>query len=310
MKTPFKRAIVYDIETGGLNVEHNNITEIAMVAVDLESLEIIDEVSVLIKPRLNLSNRLDDMHNEAKVLYKECSEKNDNGEKFLSFAGNNYTVMDSTEAILEPLKDFHSMIDKMYAKKILSLTDIIKLLQDPRYSDITKLYFNKAYNKEALDVTGISTELLVSDGVEYEEAYNIIKGTIDKHKLGNSKPIIAGHNIGSLPRRILKGKEVKPDGFDNPFMEKFFHENGDCWFSSINDVIIDTLKMARLKWRELPNYALGTCANELGMTLENAHRALPDTIANAKVLIKMLKSLRGEGAGQSTYTRKKFNLNY
>lgn len=310
MKSPYKRIIVYDLETGGLKTEYNNITEIAMVAIDLENLSIVEEMSLLIKPRIDLSNREEDIYKEAKVLYKECSEKDDDDNKYLSYGGNKYSVMASTEAIEEDLRAFYEMVSEMYPNNILELSDIINLLQTEKYSNIMKLYFNKAYNPEALQVTGISLDDLVKDGLEFEDAYNEISKMIDRHTIGNSKPIIAGHNIGSLPRRIVKGREVKPDGFDNPFMEKFFKENGDDWFYRVNDLIMDTLKMARLRWPELSNYRLGTCANELGLTLVGAHRALPDTIANAKFLIKMLRDCRGEGNSSNNYTRKKFNLNY
>ena len=309
MKSPFKTILVYDLETGGLKVEHNNITELAMVAIDMETLEIVDEMSVAIKPHLILEPDAD-LTKDAKMLYKNLSTKGDDGNKFLQFGEQRLTVMDSVEALLEPLTNFWEYVNKTYIEKILRLSDILELLNNANHKDIAKLYFNNAYNPEALEVTKISTKFLIEEGVEYEEAYRKVKEMLDKHKVGNSKPIIAGHNIGSLPRRIIKGKEVKPDGFDNPFMEKFFANNKDDWFFSVNDLIMDTLKMARIKWAELPSYNLGTCANEYGLTLVDAHRALPDTIFNAKVLIKMLRDLRGEGSGSSTYERKKFNLNY
>ena len=309
MKSPFKTILVYDLETGGLKVEHNNITELAMVAIDMETLEIVDEMSVAIKPHLILEPDAD-LTKDAKMLYKNLSTKGDDGNKFLQFGEQRLTVMDSVEALLEPLTNFWEYVNKTYTEKILRLSDILELLNNANHKDIAKLYFNNAYNPEALEVTKISTKFLIEEGVEYEEAYHKVREMLDKHKVGNSKPIIAGHNIGSLPRRIVKGKEVKPDGFDNPFMEKFFVNNNDDWFFSVNDLMMDTLKMARIKWAELPSYNLGTCANEYGLTLVDAHRALPDTIFNAKVLIKMLRDLRGEGSGSSTYERKKFNLNY
>ena len=133
---------------------------------------------------------------------------------------------------------------------------------------------------------------------------------VSRHKIGNAKPIICGHNIGNLPRRFAKGMETKPNGFDNPFMEKFYKQNGADWFFILNDLILDTLQMARLKWTELTAFNLGTCANALGLTLISAHRALPDTIANAKVVIRILRALRSDGTGESKYERQKFNLNY
>ena len=49
----------------------------------------------------------------------------------------------------------------------------------------------------------------------------------------------------------------------------------------------DTLQMARKKLPGLKNYKLGTIVEKLNISLENAHRALNDAIATAKVFIKL-----------------------
>ena len=74
--------------------------------------------------------------------------------------------------------------------------------------------------------------------------------------------------------------------------------------------MIDTLEWSRLRWFEAPSYALGVCANAVGVELKDAHRALPDTEANAEFLIKMLKGLRGEGSQETKYEKRKFNMNF
>ena len=51
---------------------------------------------------------------------------------------------------------------------------------------------------------------------------------------------------------------------------------------------IDTLKLARDKVPSLSNYKLGTVVKALNITLENAHRALADAYATAKVFIKLI----------------------
>ena len=56
MKSTLKTVVVYDLETGGLSSKYNSITEIAMVAVSLQDLTIVDKMSVMIRPRINLSN--------------------------------------------------------------------------------------------------------------------------------------------------------------------------------------------------------------------------------------------------------------
>lgn len=303
MRTKYNRAIVYDLETGGLNCAYNEITEIAMVAVDLDNLTIIEEFSVAIKPRINL-DWISTPIKDAKTLYKNLGEKDDvSGMKVLKFKGEQITLK-NIDPLVDELTLFYGALGET---RTLTESDIIKL-ENTKWRDIVQVLFNSAYNPQALEVTGISRELISKEGFDYGVAFKQIKDMIERHTIGNSKPIFVGHNIGSLPRRIVKGKEVAPDGFDNPFMEKMFKENGDDFFYSINDDIIDTLKWARKKWVELPSYSLGVCANEVGLTLKEAHRALPDTIANAKFFIKMMQHLRGEGSLKSRYKRRKFNV--
>lgn len=305
MKSKYNKAIVYDIETGGLKNSYNQITEIAMVAVDLENLEIVEEFSVMLEPRINF-NWITSALRDAKTLYKELGVKDEEtGIKTLQYKEHKITLK-NIEPLVKDLEEFYKYLEES-ENTIWDLEEIQKQKLELD-KDLINLFLDMTYNPQVLEVTHISIQDLIQEGVSYNEAYKKVKQFIEKYTTGNNKPIIAGHNIGSLTRRIVKGKEVEPDGFDNPFMEKFFLENNDDWFFSINDEIIDTLKWARLKWSELSNYSLGTCANEVGLTLKEAHRALPDTIANAKFLIKMFQHLRGEGSLKSRYKRRKFNF--
>lgn len=306
MKSKYRTAIVYDLETGGLSYNVNSITEAAFVAVDLETLEIVEEMSVMFEPRVDL-RWISNPTKDAKAIYKNIGEKDDDtGIKTLKFKEHKITLK-NIEPLVEALNEFYVMIEKYYPNKILT-KGILEDFRDSNHKDIVEIIFNNCYTPGALEVTHISKEMIEEEGVSQKKAYEKIKDMISRHTKGNSKPIMVGHNIGSLPRRIVKGKEVGPDGFDNPFMEKLFLDNNDDWFYSINDEIIDTLKWARLKWSELASYSLGVCANEVGLTLKEAHRALPDTVANAKFFIKMFQHLRGEGSLKSRYKRRKFNF--
>ena len=69
--------------------------------------------------------------------------------------------------------------------------------------------------------------------------------------------------------------------------------------------------MAHLRFYELSDYKLGTCANEMDITISQAHRALPDKIGNAKFLVRMLKDFRGEGkASGKAYKRREYTTNF
>jgi len=306
MKTKYNIAVVYDLETGGLNHNYSSITEVALVAVDLEGLEISESTSVVFKPYIDLS-WISSPIKDAKTIYKNNGERDlETGIKTLKFKGHSITLK-NIEPLTEDLVKFYAMVNDKYPKLFLDYEDIVEL-EGSMWGDVLRVFFNNAYSQGAFEATGISRDILEKEGVSYKEVYSHVKNFLTKHTLGNCKPLLVGHNIGSLPRRIVRGKEVAPDGFDNPFMEKFFQKNGDDFFYCINDEIIDTIKWARLKWTELPNFTLGTCANEVGLTLKEAHRALPDTVANAKFYIKMMQHLRGEGVSKSKYKRRRYHF--
>jgi DNA polymerase III alpha subunit (gram-positive type) len=293
MKSPLKTIIVYDLETGGLSEKYNPITELAAVVISLETLEIIEEFSVAIKPRLNLCHIVEEPIKEAKIIFNNLAQKDEeSGIKTLNYKGVKITL--KTLKLLADDISFFVEFLKQRKSVIFSYEEYIKL-QEGEFKNISKIYFNHSYNPKALEITHINVKLLLDEGLEFHEAYNAFNDLIKKHTSGSNKPIIAGHNIKA---------------FDNPFTIKFFEENGGDFKKSINSFEIDTLEMVRLRWSELSSYSLGVCASALGLTLKEAHRALPDTIANAQLLIKLLQSLRSEGGEESTYTRKKYSLNY
>jgi len=294
MISPYKKILVYDLETGGFSSSHNQITEIAIVAIDLETLEIADEFSTLIKPWLNLTMVEEEPIREARELFKMLKEKDtETGLNILEYNGHMITLK-NLEPLVEDIKTFYIWMEANGS--IIDYETYLQLEEREDLGSIAKLYFDKSYNPQALEVTGISRELMVEEGVDIKEAFELIQTMIKKHTVGNSKPILAGHNIKK---------------FDNPFLEKLFEKNGANLHKVISDTqMIDTLEWARLRWFELSSFALGVCANEVGLTLKGAHRALADTISNAQFLVKLLKGLRGEGAQSSKYKRKKYNFNF
>jgi len=292
MQSPLKKIIVYDLETGGFDVHINRITEIAMVVIDLEMLEIEEEFSVMVKPNMNLNHMDEEPYKEAKKIIKLLATKDeDTNSKILTYKETpqslkNYTFLE------EELTEFYKYVNKL-PSKVFNWEQLEEQLSG-EWGEMFELYFNLTYNPEALEVTKISKELMLSEGVDVEEAVAQCKEMIERYTIGNNKPILAGHNIKK---------------FDNAHFEDFM--GGAMSLSRItNSFQIDTLEWARLRFFELSNFSLGTCANAVGITLTGAHRALPDTIANAKLLIELLKGMRGEGSQESTYKRKKYTFNF
>lgn len=294
MQSPFKRILVYDLETGGFDEKNNQITEFAGVVIEVETLEIIEEFSVVLRPRLQLEGVEEEVIKEAKRIYKSLAVPDpETNVKSLLYKGSKLTLK-SLHSLEIDLEDFH----KNFLKKNGSIIDYEKFLEleDSDFRDVARLYFDFTYNPQALEATGISRELMVKEGLAHSEAYKEVSNLITRHTVGNSRPVLAGHNIKK---------------FDNPFAERFFSRHKGNLLKSINDFQIDTLEWARIKWFELSNFSLGTCANEVGLTLKEAHRALPDTVANAKFLIKLLRSLRGDGSSaEGNYVRKKYKFNF
>lgn len=295
MKSPLQRVLVYDLETGGLNFNYNPITEMAGVVVDLETLDIIEEFSVMFLPRLDLGVMEEEPIKEAKVVFNNLAQKDaETNIKTLYYKGNNVTLK-SLDILIEDIRLWKLHLEKRKNGHIITYDEYLEYQEEGEFRDISKVYFDNCYNPEALEVTHMSIELLLEEGITYEEGFKKINDLIIKHTVGNSKPILAGHNI---------------KGFDNPFMEKFFQGNKSDFLKAVNKFMIDTLEWARVRWFELPSFSLGVCANTLGLTLKEAHRALPDTIANAKFLILLIKSMRGEGSQESTYERRKLKMNF
>lgn len=294
MQSPYKKVIVYDLETGGFDPKTNAITEIAMVVIDLDTLKIEDTFNVIIKPHFDLEYRLGDSLKEARAIFKAVATKD--GETKLStitYKGKVHTIKD-LDPIVEDIALFDEKLEALGTT--FNYDQILKLEANSKIGDVAKLYFDKTYNPQALNVTHMTREMLVNEGIDLADATDQAAAFIKKYTIGNAKPILAGHNIKK---------------FDNPFLEKMFETGGYNLYKAICDTqMIDTLEWARLRWFDAPSFALGVCANAVGVELKEAHRALPDTEANAEFLIKMLKGLRGEGTQESTYEKRKFNFNF
>tara|TARA_R110002050_G_scaffold284688_2_gene434011 strand:+ start:97 stop:978 length:882 start_codon:yes stop_codon:yes gene_type:complete len=293
MKSPYQKAIVYDTETGGLKNAFNSLTELAFVAIDMETLEQVDEMEVMILPYLDLTSMEEDSLKEAKELYKYLSIKDETtGKKVLTYKDEKLSIKD-----LEPLSQDIELFKKLYLKDntIIDYPELVSI-EETDLKPLARLLFDKCYNPGAFAATGINRQLLLDEGIERGLAYKKVEAFFLKHTEGNSKPILSGHNIRK---------------FDNPFMEKFFSLYKKDFNNFINPTqMIDTLEWSRLKWFNMPSYALGVVSNELGITLKNAHRAINDTRGNAKFFIKMMQHLRGQGSEKSNYKRRKFSMNF
>ena len=87
--------------------------------------------------------------------------------------------------------------------------------------------------------------------------------------------------------------------FDISFLNYFITKEG--YADRFNNLIIDTLMIAREIYYYLPNKKLGTIVEDLGIELEGAHRAINDTRATAKMFIRMAEDLKKKGLDINNY---------
>lgn len=75
-------------------------------------------------------------------------------------------------------------------------------------------------------------------------------------------------------------------GFDFNFIEYHGNALGYAFTQKTDDAFV----LAKQKLKGLKNYKLTTVAKHLGVSLENAHRAVHDALATAEVMIKLLEN--------------------
>jgi DNA polymerase III alpha subunit (gram-positive type) len=160
---------------------------------------------------------------------------------------------------------------------------------------LVKPYSDKAeYNKGAEMASGISKQMCEEKGEDIKIIHSEIRTFLKAQKSGNRLPVIFGHNFLN---------------FDAHFMINLFEYCGDDLMKYVQDEPEDTLKWARMRWKESNNYKLGTCCENAGITLIDAHRAGSDTYATAQLWIHFMKNLRGENTKQLEPT-KRFRANF
>ncbi|ATW24579.1 exonuclease domain-containing protein [Candidatus Formimonas warabiya] len=74
----------------------------------------------------------------------------------------------------------------------------------------------------------------------------------------------------------------------------FFKWNAAQSGGEISNPVIDTLSVSRKMFPELHNHKLGTVVEHLGISINNAHRALNDAKATGQIMIHCLRTLERE----------------
>ena len=133
-------------------------------------------------------------------------------------------------------------------------------------SEFSTLVDPEMHIPEAATNTNHITDDMVEDAP-------LIKDVIGPFLKFAHNTILVGHNIAR---------------FDIPIVEHFAKECG----YRFDFKILDTLQMAQQSGIELKSYSLASCINHFNLQNENAHRALSDTIANAKLFMKLANYMK------------------
>ncbi|MGO0061682.1 PolC-type DNA polymerase III [Brevibacillus fluminis] len=115
------------------------------------------------------------------------------------------------------------------------------------------------------EITGITNEML--------RGKDTLEVVLPKFKEFAGNAILVAHNA-EFDRGFINAcaKRIGMETWNNPFL--------------------DTLPLARMMYKDMRSYRLGSLAKRFNVDLINAHRALDDTVALAHILQYMLKDIR------------------
>lgn len=172
--------------------------------------------------------------------------------------------------------------------------DLESLTIKDTYSSLVKPMDGKVYTEEALEVTGLSLKILEEQGKPLHEVVKEMDDFFAKNNVKN-KGLLGGHNF---------------DGYDKPFLVQMYKDAKKRLDRHLTlENTLDSLVWSKYKWVESPNYKLATCCANYGIELVDAHRALPDTEANAQLIINFLNDLRnGDSGTEKEEQRFRFNF--
>lgn len=150
------------------------------------------------------------------------------------------------------------------------------------YESLVKPYGDLILTSEAMAVHKIPLE----DINKGKDVKVLVKELIDflrPLKVGKyAKPVMVGHNI---------------EKFDGPYLASVFEFCNKNLFDVIDIHFEDTMWLARKKWGnedQIANFQLTTCCNKAGIDLVQAHRAMSDTKATARLFEYFVNCLRSE----------------
>lgn len=231
-------AIVFDFETGGLDVQKCGATQISMHAVRLDTFEVMETMNMYILPY-----------------------------------------------------HYQAGLDKPVKKVLKSKYD----MQENSAPMMT-------YTQRALDVSGITMEMLDARGTELKAVCESIIDFIQRNTLPvskNNKPILVGQNvlfdIGMMQQIMLY------TGMYDKF-SKIVDGTTDFW-GHFQPYYIDTIVLAKLALdhdKNISSWKLEMTAERLGIEMDDAHDADADVVATRDIVRVLTARMRNvDGASNA-----------
>lgn len=169
----------------------------------------------------------------------------------------------------------------------LIVYDAETLKEVDRFESLIKPYDNLTLEPKALEVTGITKEML-KQGEQIEDIVEVLIAIFETYTKGSSKfklkPILVGHNIQE---------------FDNKFLEYAFSRQEKNLYDYIGGSQ-DTLNLGRARWvGQQKKFNLASCCKSAGVEVVDAHRAINDVEANKELHINFINAMRSNSNQES-----------
>jgi DNA polymerase III alpha subunit (gram-positive type) len=178
----------------------------------------------------------------------------------------NYFVLDLETGGFDA--DLHCITEVSFA--ILNyefevITDFTKLVKP---YDFTFKQQTLTHTQGALDVTGLTIEMLEDEGEDIKKVLFQFKKALLSAKKGKVKPIICGHNVK----------------FDLKFLKTNFTNILNYDIDEDLGIVLDTLSLCYFFNLEQENYKLESLAKKLNFSQTQAHRSLSDVYTTIDLL--------------------------
>ena len=152
---------------------------------------------------------------------------------------------------------------------------------------------NLIYSVEAERVTGITKDLLMKEGLEWNECKKEVERALSDSMLYSHyhKSYLVAHNNGFDRNFFMEMcNRMKID------LKKYVRGDVDV-YGNFQPHFIDTLDIGRMAFGDnemIPDFKLGTIVEFFGQQQADGHRAMADVIPTKDVLVESIKRLRRE----------------